>query len=113
MPLYYHPITARCLAIANLKGYVHPTYLEALAFHDTEVAEANEIYFAGDGRGWVRNHPENKPPYDKDRLGEELADAIVMLIRAGISQGVDPLWILDERSSDQLVELEGKSEDDY
>lgn len=106
-----HHLTRCVLELAGHKKHKTPNYLEAMGFVVTEMAEANEIYFAKDPE-WVRNNPENKPVYDRQELGKELADAIAMLIRAGWAEGVDPLAVLDERVHEELFEIHEKEWED-
>jgi NTP pyrophosphatase (non-canonical NTP hydrolase) len=74
----------------------HP--YRAMAFATTEMGEAYELLLARDG-GWVRNNPEKKEEYTAERFGEELGDAIAMLMFAGYVEGIDPLLSIKEKLS--------------
>jgi hypothetical protein len=69
---------------------VWPSFKDAMQWAQTELAEVYELDLARSG-DWVRNNPQDHPPFDKDKLAEELGDAIFMLIVAGLVEGVDPL----------------------
>jgi hypothetical protein len=78
-----------------------PNFKEAMQWMQTEVAEVYELDLA---RGtWVRNNPDNKEPFSKERLAEELGDAIMMLIVAGRVEGVDPMLALQRKIRDRVV----------
>ncbi len=69
-----------------------PTAEQALLWAVTEMAEAVEVLFAqGD---WVRNNPEEKPIFDKEALGTELGDAMMMLLLCGYLLESDPLLLM-------------------
>jgi hypothetical protein len=77
------------------RGYAEPTTYEAMAWAQTEIAEAYEILLAS--KQWVRNHPEDHPTrFDAYQFGKELGDAVMMLLKAGFTVGVDPLVCLEE-----------------
>lgn len=80
-----------------------PDVWKALAFSQTEVSEVYELLFSREG-GFVRNHPENKPVFTKDRLAEELGDAILMLLVAGYVENVDPLDAMVKKIERKLNE---------
>ena len=65
---------------------------DAILFAQTEISEAVEVLFAR--KSYVRNHPEDKPGWSASAFGEELGDAIFMLIVAGIMIGVDPIMAM-------------------
>lgn len=73
-----------------------PDFNSAMKFVMTELAEIYELDLAREG-GWVRNNPENKPKYSREDMAEELGDAIMMLIVAGIAEEVDPLQALETK----------------
>ncbi len=72
------------------RGLKFPDAWRALAFATTEMGEAYEFLLQRDG-GWVRNNPESKPDWDPQAFAEELGDVIMMVIAAGIAEGVDPV----------------------
>lgn len=79
----------------NTRGLVWPNFDNAMKFAQTELAEVYEIDLARET--WVRNNPEDKPKFNKEDLAKELGDAIMMLIVAGIAEGVDPVEALLEK----------------
>lgn len=70
-----------------------PNFDAAMKFVQTEMGEVYELDLAREG-GWVRNHPEDKPTFNKEDLAKELGDCIMMLMVAGIVEDVDPLEAL-------------------
>lgn len=86
-----------------------PTFSDALKFVHTEIAEVYELDLDRIG-GWTRNHPENKPKFSKESLSEELGDAILMLLVAGIVEGVNPLESMINKMNLKLEKISGKSE---
>ena len=62
---------------------------EALGWLHTELGEVYELLQARRG-GWVRNNPENKEPFSLDRLEDELAHCLMMVIVTGNVEGVNP-----------------------
>lgn len=89
----------------NKRGLTWPNFDNAMKFALTEIAEVFELDLARTG-GWVRNNPQNKPEFDKDKLATELGDAIMMLMVAGIAEGVDPIDALNKKISKKLSLLE-------
>lgn len=79
----------------KIRGYKVPSVDDALKWHATEVGEACEVILADNG--YVRNNPDDHPPYSPEKFGEELGDAIMMLIVAGLTAGVDPVACLIEK----------------
>lgn len=94
-------ITEKVKEYYDARGLTYPNFDNSLKFFQTELAEVYELDLARIG-GWVRNHPENKPLFSKDRLSEELGDAIMMLIVAGIVEGVDPVDALEKKMERKL-----------
>lgn len=78
-----------------------PNFDNAMKFVMTEVAEVYEIDLARSGK-WVRNNPDSKPEFDKDALAKELGDAIMMLIVAGMVEGVNPLEALENKIKSKM-----------
>lgn len=70
-----------------------PDVWEALGWATRELGEVYEVLFSFSG-GWVRNNPEKHPQKSKEDLAEELGDVIMMIMMAGIAEGVDPLEAL-------------------
>jgi len=71
-------------------GRVWPNFDDAIHFADTEKAEALEVHLARKTQ-YIRNHPETKPKFTKEKLEEEIGDWIMMAQVAGMAEGVDPL----------------------
>lgn len=87
----------------KLRGLSFPDFSSAMKFMETEKAEVYELDLARIG-GWIRNNPQNKPIYSKERMAEELGDAIMMLIVAGIAEEVDPVRALQEKMARKIKE---------
>jgi len=88
----------------NQRGLKWPNPWQALAWAHTELGEAYECMLAASG-GWTRNNPQDHPEgWDKDKFGEELGDAVMMLVVAGIKAGVDVEEILRAKIRRKLEE---------
>ena len=74
-----------------------PSPIEALLWTVTEIAEAGELLLMYDPSKWVRNNPEAKEEYSDSRFCEELGDAIMMLVVAGLKTGFNPLHSLVQK----------------
>jgi len=72
------------------KGREWPSVEDALLFVTTEVAEAMELVLAMPHRKYKRNHPEDKEPFSRERLADELGDIIYMCMITGLVQNVNP-----------------------
>jgi len=83
------------------RGLKWPDFDNAMKFVLTEIGEAYEIDLSRVG-GWIRNNPDAKPEFDKNALGSELGDAIMMLMVAGIVEGVNPLAALVNKINKKL-----------
>jgi hypothetical protein len=88
----------------ELRGLHWPTVEEALQFVHTELGEAYEILLARNPN-WVRNNPDGKPGFSSEALGEELGDAVMMLVVAGLAVGVDPVSALLDKIDRKLAGL--------
>lgn len=83
------------------RNLVHPNSWQALAWAATELGEVYEILLA-EGN-WVRNNPEKHPEtFDSESFAEELGDVIMMVQKAGMARGVDPLGALYEKIKRKL-----------
>ena len=82
----------------------YPNIWEALAFTQTELGEVYEILLAQKG-GWIRNNPQNKPDFSKEELAKELGDSIMMLVVAGMAEGVDPIQALTDKINSKLSKI--------
>lgn len=91
------------------RGLKWPSFSDALKWMQTEIAEVYELDLARTG-GWVRNNPDDKEAFSSERLAEELGDAIMMLIVAGIVEGVDPLSALEKKIQKRLAVSAPKSD---
>ena len=74
---------------------------EALGWLQTELGEVYELLLSRKG-GWIRNSPDGKEAFDLDRLGEELGDALMMVMVAGMVEGVDPEQFLIDKIKGKL-----------
>ena len=77
---------------------------EALDWALTELAEAKELLLDRKG-GWTRNNPGNKRHFSQQRFAEELGDIIMMVLVAGIVEGVEPLTALTSKIKRKLREI--------
>src|SRR5688572_12188954 len=91
----------------NLK---FPNFHQAMSWVHTELGEVYELILARDG-GWVRNNPETKEAFSKERLAEELGDAIFMLIVAGMAEGVDPLKAMEHKIREKMGQYKAENSD--
>ncbi len=88
------------------RGLKWPSFDNAMKFAIAEIGEVYEIDLTRYS-GWVRNNPNNKPTeFDKEKLGDELGDVIMMIMVAGIVEEVDPLAHLVRKINVKLKELE-------
>jgi NTP pyrophosphatase (non-canonical NTP hydrolase) len=71
----------------------YPTFDEAMKWAITEVGEVYEVDLVRNPN-WVRNNPEDKPEFSAEALAEELGDVIMMIMVAGMVEGVNPLGAL-------------------
>lgn len=94
-------VTYKIIQYYAKRGLKVPDVWHALAFADTEKAEALEVLLAKEG-GWIRNNPDSKPGWDKDHFAEELGDVIMMVIVAGLAEGVDPVEALLNKMNRKL-----------
>lgn len=81
---------------------IMPNFDDAMKFVITELAEVYEFDLSR--KTWIRNNPDDKPSFSKEKLSEELGDAIMMLMVAGIAEGVNPLKSLYEKTQLKLKE---------
>lgn len=69
---------------------------EALMWVLTELGGVMELLLARRGE-WVRNCPDEHREFSKVRLAEELGDVVMMVLVAGMVEGVDLLEVLREK----------------
>jgi len=81
-----------------------PTLEEALQWANSESGEVSEQLLARQP-GWVRNNPEKHPEFSKEKLFEEIADQVFMLLVAGMVEGYDILTIMQKKMQRKLEEL--------
>lgn len=72
------------------RGLAVPSFDNAMKFVQTELGEVYELDLDRSGT-WVRNNPQDKTKFDKEKLAKELGDCIMMLMVAGMAEDVDPL----------------------
>jgi len=86
------------------RGLVWPANsYEALAWAHTELAEVYEMLLARSGN-WVRNNPEDHPPFAIKALAEEYGDVIMMVMVAAHLDWIDPIKELKEKIERKLKE---------
>jgi hypothetical protein len=79
---------------------IQPTIKDALGFIVTELAEVWELDLAREP--YIRNHPEDKEPFTKERFAEELGDVVYMCIIAGSIEHVDVIDAMYKKMQDGL-----------
>lgn len=82
----------------------YPDVWEALAWANTELGETYELLLSRNKR-WVRNNPQNKEEFSKERFAEELSDIIMMIMVAGYVEGVNPIQALKDKIKRKLEKL--------
>jgi len=87
----------------EIRGLKWPTVEQAMMLMQTRVSEVYKIIFARE-EGWAKNNPDKHKAHIASVLAEELGDAIMMLIVAGIVEGVDPLAALREKIERKIRE---------
>jgi len=91
----------------NARGLVWPEDADtALQFALTEMAEATELLLSRKA-GWKRNNQDSKRGFSKERLAEELGDVLMMVLVAGIAEGVSPVQALRDKIQRKLEEHRG------
>ena len=86
------------------KGRLWPSLWEGMGWVNTELGEAYELLLAREKTGWVRNNPDDHGEWNPDRFAEELGDAIMMLMVAGMVIGLNPLEALRAKLEMELEE---------
>lgn len=89
------------------RGLKWPDFDSAMKFVLTELGEVYELDLAREG-GWVRNNLQSKPSFSKEELSKELGDAIMMLMVAGIVEGVDPIDSLVDKLRSKILTISGE-----
>jgi|WetSurMetagenome_2_1015567.scaffolds.fasta_scaffold21971_7 NTP pyrophosphatase (non-canonical NTP hydrolase) len=108
MDVKFNPLFEEILQYYKGRQLKLPDAWESLAFATTELGEVYELLLARKG-GWTRNNPENKPTFSREALAEELGDVIMMVMVAGISEGVDPIDALESKIERKLKAASFKS----
>ena len=85
----------------DYRKYEWPDFSNAMKFVATEIGEVYELDLARQGN-WVRNNPQAKPKFNKEDLAKELGDCIMMLLVAGIAEGVNPLEALENKIKSKM-----------
>lgn len=83
---------------------VKPSLSEALDWVQTEMGEVYEVKMSWDPK-WIRNNPKDHPVKTKEDLAEEIGDVILMLMAAGMAEGVDPIDALEAKMKSKLDKL--------
>lgn len=91
------------------RGLKWPTTEEAILWANTEAGEVAE-QLVNESGGWIRNNPDEDPGYSEDKLMEELADQVFMLLVAGMVSGYDLLDIM-RRKFDRKLKLKELNND--
>jgi NTP pyrophosphatase (non-canonical NTP hydrolase) len=86
------------------RGLKRPSFSDALKFLVTELGEVYELDLSR-VEGYVRNNPESKPKYSKELMAEELGDVLMMVIAAGMAEGVDPVDALEKKIKSKMKRL--------
>lgn len=75
----------------------------ALMWVQTELGEVYEILLTRKGP-WERNHPDDHPTkFDLQQLGYELGDVLMMIIVAGLAEGIDIERCLEDKIKQRLA----------
>jgi len=82
------------------RGRVWPTTEDSLLWMITEIAESFELLSAK--KNYVRNNPDDKEPFSKERFAEELGDVIYMAMITGMVEGVNPLDAMLNKMNNQI-----------
>lgn len=87
---------------------VLPNTWESLGWANTELGEVYEVLLSKNS-SWVRNNPQDHPPFDRENFSEELGDVIMMLMVAGYNEGVNPIQSLKDKINKKLTKLAEKT----
>ena len=81
---------------------VWPTTEDGLLWMITEIAETFELVSAR--KSYVRNNPDGKEQFTKERFAEELGDVIYMAIITGLVEGTNPVEAMFKKMREQINE---------
>lgn len=87
------------------RGLNFPNFQNAMKWVQTELGEVYEQDLARSGN-WVRNNPSDHDSFSKNRLAEELADTLFMILVAGMSEDIDLVDVMLSKMARKLSELE-------
>ncbi len=90
----------------TVRGLRRPDTGEALMWAATELAECFELELAK--QPWVRNNPQDHPPFSADRFAVECGQAIMMLIVAAGCEGMDALDALQKHLEGKIAKHENQ-----
>jgi len=82
------------------RGRLWPTIEDGLLWIVTEIGECFELLSSK--KAYIRNNPQDKEPYSKERFAEELGDIIYMAMITGMVEEVNPLYALLEKMEKQI-----------
>jgi NTP pyrophosphatase (non-canonical NTP hydrolase) len=85
------------------RGLMWPDFSDSMKFAATEIGEVYEVDLSR--KDWVRNNPQDKPAFTTEALSKELGDVLMMIMVAGIAEGVDPEKSLREKIAKKLEAL--------
>ena len=86
------------------RGLRWPSFEEARELAKTEEGEVSEQWLAGKTSEWIRNNPESHEPYSANRMLEELADQVFMLLVAGMVMGSNLLDVMSSKMDRKMKE---------
>lgn len=86
------------------RGLTIPNLYQALGFVNQELGEVYDVVLNMDGN-WIRNNPQNHQAKSLSELSDELGDVIMMVMVAGIYNGIDPIDSLREKMRRKLDEF--------
>jgi NTP pyrophosphatase (non-canonical NTP hydrolase) len=86
------------------RNLTQPNVWEALGWASAEFGEVYEALMSWDSK-WIRNNPQDHPVKSKEDFAEELGDVIMMLVAAGMVEGVDPVQALYKKMDSKLSKL--------
>src|SRR3972149_1697150 len=75
-----------------------------LRWPSIEEGEVSDQWLAGKTSEWIRNNPESHEPYSANRMLEELADQVFMLLVAGMVMGSNLLDVMSSKMDRKMKE---------
>jgi len=101
-------LTEQVIEYYKIRSLNKPNIWESLGWAISELGEVYEVLMSWNSR-WVRNNPQDHPVKTKEDLAEELGDVIMMIIAAGLSEGVDPIAAMRNKMKRKLEEDKQKN----